>query len=81
MRHPVAGGPLRQNCISFKRVDRLTMERGQSRGWGGGDNMENRGTTKHVSGEEQKQSANDSSITKAEGDKRLSSNAPLLGSH
>lgn len=32
MRHPVAGGPLRQNCVSFKRVDRLTMERGQSRG-------------------------------------------------
>lgn len=36
MRHPVAGGPVRQKCVSFQRVDRLTMERGQSHGGEGG---------------------------------------------
>lgn len=50
MRHPVAGGPLRHNCVSFKRVDRLTVERGQCRVWGG-NNKENRGSREHVSGE------------------------------
>lgn len=76
MRHPVAGGPLRHNCVSLERVDRLIMETGQSQGED--DNMENRGTTKHVSGDEQRRSANYSSLTKPEGDKQLSSNPPLL---
>lgn len=40
--------------------------------------MENRGTRKHVSGEEQKRSANYSSLTKPEGDKQQSSNPPLF---
>lgn len=45
---------------------------------GGNDNMENRGTRKHVSGEEQKRTANYSSLTKPEGDKQQSSNPPLF---
>lgn len=43
MRHPVAGGPLRQKYVSFKRVDRLMMERGQSRD-GGAEKMTRRKT-------------------------------------
>lgn len=55
------------------------MEGGQSLGGGvGSDNMGNRGTMKHVSGEEQKRSANYSKLTKPGGDKQLSSNPPLF---
>lgn len=44
MRHPVAGGPLRQKHVSFKRVDRLMMERGQSHGEEGVEKMTRRKT-------------------------------------